>query len=323
MDVTPGGELGLSGGNEGTVRIWHTRDGIMRRDLKGHIGDINVAKWFPSGKVALTGGQDLQLKIWDAMTGLCAATLKGHSRAVSDAVMIDRGRNLISCSQDGTALLWDVPTQKSIGSYGSAEHPANSCWLHAGQRPAGCQSTEQGEESDHGNILVANEGGMHGWDVRTKQKLFQWAVAEALNCCLMDGADNVWAGGQEGGLFRWDLRTQTLVETVKRSVTPILSLAIPRDAWVPAQPSQQEVPLSGQQPANNPVNERARQRAAQEKTLWVGTSDGVCFEWSIEGKRVCCDFSGSDCDPINSMVVLNDYGFVACGDGAIRKYKIN
>jgi len=75
---------------------------------------------------------------------------------------------------------------------------------------------------------------MHGWDVRTKQKLFQvnsklahgftvliltaqkWAVAEALNCCLMDGADNVWAGGQEGGLFRWDLRTQTLVETVKR-----------------------------------------------------------------------------------------------------------
>jgi len=78
-----------------------------------------------------------------------------------------------------------------------------------------------------------------------------------------------------------------------RSVTPILSLAIPRDAWVPAQPSQQEVPLSGQQPANNPVNERARQRAAQEKTLWVGTSDGVCFEWSIEGKRVCCDFSGA------------------------------
>jgi len=47
----------------------------------------------------------------------------------------------VACSQDGTALLWDVPTQKSIGSYGSAEHPANSCWLHAGQRPAGCQST--------------------------------------------------------------------------------------------------------------------------------------------------------------------------------------
>jgi WD40 repeat protein len=30
MDVSPGGELGVSGGSDSTVRIWHTKDGIMR-----------------------------------------------------------------------------------------------------------------------------------------------------------------------------------------------------------------------------------------------------------------------------------------------------
>lgn len=30
MDVAPGGELGVSGGSDSTVRVWHTKDGLMR-----------------------------------------------------------------------------------------------------------------------------------------------------------------------------------------------------------------------------------------------------------------------------------------------------
>jgi hypothetical protein len=86
-----------------------------------------------------------------------------------------------------------------------------------------------------------------GWDVRSKRDLFkvrsaidlfasvrvsgranaalivysslslasQWRATEALNCCLVVG-DDVWAGGQEGTIYRWDLRTQSLVETIQR-----------------------------------------------------------------------------------------------------------
>ncbi len=35
----------------------------LQRDLKGHIGDVNVVQWFPSGKVVLSGGADLQLRV--------------------------------------------------------------------------------------------------------------------------------------------------------------------------------------------------------------------------------------------------------------------
>jgi hypothetical protein len=185
--------------------------------------------------------------------------------------------------------------------------------------------------------------------------------------------DDVWAGGQDGTIFRWDLRTQSLVETIQRcthplslslhfadisesmahlitsrgrSRAPILSLATRRDAWTPTLAST-EVPLSTEPappPADGTVTEAVAPRPPlpQEKTLWVGTGDGLCFEWGVDDKRVhrdltgtasfasvtpsraCADIRrlvGSDCDHINSVVVLNDSAFVACGDGTIRKYK--
>lgn len=327
MDVAPGGELGVSGGSDSTVRVWHTKDGLMRRDLQGHVGEINLVKWFPSGKVILTGAQDLRLKIWDVMTGHCAATLQGHSGAVTGAVMIDRGRNLISTSRDGTALLWDVPTQQPISRYGyiAADNAANACSLLAGPRPAWCPSGDDQQEPSSPVLLVAKEeGSMVGWDVRSKRELFKWKANEALNCCLV-ADDDVWAGGQDGTILRWDLRTQSLVETIQRSRAPILSLAMRRDAWTPTLAST-EVPLSTE-PAPPPADGTATEAVAprppvpQEKTLWVGTGDGLCFEWGVDDKRVHRDLTGSDCDHINSVVVLNDSAFVACGDGTIRKYK--
>lgn len=128
-----------------------------------------------------------------------------------------------------------------------------------------------------------------------------------------------------------------------------------RDAWTPTLAST-EVPLSTE-PAPPPADGTATEAVAprppvpQEKTLWVGTGDGLCFEWGVDDKRVhrdltgtssfvsvtapsralrgnirrsvvcCLGPSGSDCDHINSVVVLNDSAFVACGDGTIRKYK--
>lgn len=49
---------------------------IVKRELKGHVGDILVSRFFPSGEVVLSA--DIQIRIWSAMDGSCAAILKGH-----------------------------------------------------------------------------------------------------------------------------------------------------------------------------------------------------------------------------------------------------
>lgn len=111
-----------------------------KKELTGHILDVDVAKFFPSGKVILSGGADLALKIWSLENdGLCAAQLKGHKRGkmliilayfegVTSCDFVDRGRNVVSCSKDGQAILWNVPTQEVIHKW-SSNNELNSCSL--------------------------------------------------------------------------------------------------------------------------------------------------------------------------------------------------
>ena len=52
---------------------------IYQRDLSGHIGDVNICKFFPSGLVVVSGAADLRMKIWSAEDGSCPVTLIGHT----------------------------------------------------------------------------------------------------------------------------------------------------------------------------------------------------------------------------------------------------
>ena len=95
MDVSPSGGLGVSSSVDGNLWIWDTDTGETRvsgcglflgynlyvqRILEGHVGDVDMCRFFPSGIVVLSGGSDLRLKIWSAQTGGCARTLMGHTR---------------------------------------------------------------------------------------------------------------------------------------------------------------------------------------------------------------------------------------------------
>jgi len=95
IDISPGGALGVSSGDDGTLLIWDTSSGVLRHSLEGHISDVNTCRFFPSGKVVLSGGADLRLKIWSAEDGSCPVTLKGHTGGVVDTAVVDRGRNIL------------------------------------------------------------------------------------------------------------------------------------------------------------------------------------------------------------------------------------
>ena len=114
IDVSAGGNLGISGSNDGKVRIWDATSGALKRDLVGHFGDIYVTKLLPSVQVAMTTGADLQIKIWRIEDALNAATLIGHKAAITSLSFVERGRNFVSCSKDGVMKLWDCASQTCI-----------------------------------------------------------------------------------------------------------------------------------------------------------------------------------------------------------------
>lgn len=97
------------------------RSATSKTYLKGHVGDIRSAKFFPSGEVVLTTSSDCTARVF-GIDGQNPRTLKGHRRAILDSGFIDRGKQVLTASMDGTTRLWDVSEGKQLSSFGSQSY---------------------------------------------------------------------------------------------------------------------------------------------------------------------------------------------------------
>ena len=62
---SPDGQLVLSAGNDGLLRVFSTRDGRCLQWLSGHRGPVRGLAWLPSGRAALSAGEDGTLRRWE------------------------------------------------------------------------------------------------------------------------------------------------------------------------------------------------------------------------------------------------------------------
>lgn len=84
-----------------------------RTPLKGHVGDIRSAQFFPSGQVVITAASDMTIRLF-SLAGINARTFRGHKRAVTSTRILSRGKRFLSASMDGTLKVWDVAAEKCI-----------------------------------------------------------------------------------------------------------------------------------------------------------------------------------------------------------------
>ncbi|KAL9969515.1 hypothetical protein ACROYT_G021737 [Oculina patagonica] len=299
IDVSPGGGLGVSSGDDGTLLVWDTSNGVVRHDLQGHISDVNTCKFFPSGKVVLSGGADLRLKIWSAEDGSCPVTLKGHTGGIVDTAIVDKGRNVLSCSRDGTARLWDCGEATCIAVVSKNDCPINSCALAELQGmeniSAADNQTSEREVGTKGKLLLLakEDGFLDGVDVYNRNKVFQFKCPSAVNCCAFLSEHEVVGGTEDGCLWILDVRSPSFPAGIfRRSASPVLSLS-----------------------------------TLDNRGFLASTGDGSCFYWTAEllsqgrrGEVTSWELIGPNCDPVYSICRSANTVYSACRDATIRKY---
>ena len=108
VGFSPDGAHLVSGGDDGTVRLWDAASGAPLATLTGHKGAVYSVGFSPDGAHLVSGSSDGTLRLWDAASGALLATLTGHKGRVFSVGFSPDGTRLVSGSYDGPLWLWDA-----------------------------------------------------------------------------------------------------------------------------------------------------------------------------------------------------------------------
>ena len=75
--VSADGRTAVSGGGDGTVRVWDLAGPAAPRVLTGHDGQVWRWRSARTGGTAVSGGDDRTVRVWDLATGKEAAHRTG------------------------------------------------------------------------------------------------------------------------------------------------------------------------------------------------------------------------------------------------------
>jgi WD40 repeat protein len=144
------------------------------------------------------GGADRQtglITVWRTAGPGAAVTLRGHAGAVTALAFAADGGTLVSGSADGTVKLWDLAANKEAATFAGHEKEICAVAVAPGQRLAASSS---------------RDGTVKLWDLsaRRERTTLRGPTREALTSVQFSPDGRVLAaGGLEGGVTCWDVRT--------------------------------------------------------------------------------------------------------------------
>jgi WD40 repeat protein len=184
----------LSGGGEGSVRVWELRSREMICDLRGHAGRITDAAVFRDDVHAVTVSRDRTMVCWDLRKERRVSSYKQRLGAIS-AVALSHDQSVVLTGGQAKAItLWDLreaqPVQSIKDAHGGAEVTCIACL------------------SQQDAIVSAGaDGSVRVWDVRTGKRLSQGQGHTARVHGLAVAADGrqVVSVGGDGCVLVWNV----------------------------------------------------------------------------------------------------------------------
>jgi len=130
---TTDGKRIISGGADGTVKIWNVDDGSLENTLDAHEGAVYALALREDGTALASGGADGKVKIWAPTTGKLLRIISGHVRAVRALAWSPDGRLLASGGDDRLIQVWRDDGSQAASIVGHDEPITGLMWTRDGK----------------------------------------------------------------------------------------------------------------------------------------------------------------------------------------------
>ncbi len=116
---SPDGRELVSGGQDGTVRIWDPQAARQIGILQAHEGAVWTAQFTPGGDRLVTAGSDGNVFVWDCNTRKKTRTFKGRMAFLSPTapLMVVVDSNLLSWEPEGEIAIWNYENGQKLGQF--------------------------------------------------------------------------------------------------------------------------------------------------------------------------------------------------------------
>ncbi|MEQ8385627.1 MAG: caspase family protein [Coleofasciculus sp. A1-SPW-01] len=104
---SPDGKQIVSGGEDGTLRLWNRQGQPIGQPWQGHQGYVTSVAFSPDSQQIVSGGADGTVKLWNRQGKPIGQPWKGHQSWVTSVAFSPYSQQIVSGDVNGILRLWD------------------------------------------------------------------------------------------------------------------------------------------------------------------------------------------------------------------------
>lgn len=191
----------LTGGGEGSVRVWELRSREMICDLRGHAGRITDAALFRDDVHAMTVSRDRTMVCWDLRKERRVSSHTQRLGAITTVTLSHDQSVVLTGGQAKAITLWDLREPQPVQSIKDA---------HSGSEVTCLACLSQQDAI----VSAGADGSVRLWDVRTGKRLSQGEghTSSVHSLAVASDGKQVVSVGGDGCVLVWNVFAEAAVE---------------------------------------------------------------------------------------------------------------
>ncbi|MEH2382737.1 MAG: caspase family protein [Nostoc sp.] len=312
--VSGDGQTIVSGGRDGTVRLWNRQGLPLAEPLRGHEGVVHSVAISADGETIVSGG-DGMLWLWNRQGLSLAEPLRGHEGVVNSVAISADGQTIVSGGDEGTVRLWNrqgLPLTEPFHDFFKNDITSVAVSGDGQTIVSGCRNGMMRLWNCQGLPLTESFGGHKGWV-----------------CSVAISADGqtIVSGGEYGIVRLWNRQGLPLAKPFRGHEDYVNSVAVSGDGKTIVSGGRDGMmrlwnrqglrltePFRGHEYYVNSVAV-----SGDGQTVVSGGRDGTVRLWNFQGLRLTEPFRGHE-DYVNSVTISQDGQTIVSGgrDGTVR-----